>query len=190
MSLNPDCEFLARAKNGARIEGVLEALDKLEPDQRSTLVTLTVGGNDMIGGVGSKHFPDPWLDRFGKNVDLALNRLKSLYSDLTLLYGNIYDPGDGTGFVQSGHDLWAKGFALLPRLNRLILDKAAEHGGVGVDIYSHFLGHTLRFDDPTYEHYCKEDPNCWSFYNIEPTKRGSSEVRRMFWNSLQALGPP
>ncbi len=188
ITLNPDCEFLPRAKNGARIENVLQAIEQLDPDPRKTLVTLTVGGNDMIAAVGSKK---PWLPRFFEQLDQALSQLKQLFPDLTLLYGNIYDPGDGTGRVQSGHDLWAEGFALLPELNRRILEKAKEHGGIGVDIYSHTLGHTLRHDDPDYEHYRPDDPSPWIFYNIEPTKRGSSEIRRLFLKAArQALEWP
>lgn len=185
LSLNPRCEFLNKARNAERVEGVTEVVESLTRDERRVLITLTVGGNDLIKAAGGTTDFDDWLEQFEPRLDQLLASLRALYPNLTLLYGNVYDPGDGTGEVQSGyHEVWARAFAFLPRLNDFILAKAEQHGAAGVDIYRHFLGHALRHDDPDYEHYCAENPSCWIFYNIEPTRLGSSEVRRLFWSAL------
>lgn len=167
----PDCRFVSLARNGFRTRQILKSLDHAPAESGPTLVTLTAGGNDLLAAAGSRQFPDPWLEHFVADYDELLLAIKARYSDLTLLGGNIYDPTDGTGFVQSGHDDWAHLFAFLADVNARIFERLKLAGAVPVDIHSTFFGRATAEVEPLI------------FYNIEPTKLGSSEIRRLFWQA-------
>ncbi|MCA9793258.1 MAG: SGNH/GDSL hydrolase family protein, partial [Candidatus Eremiobacteraeota bacterium] len=156
---------------GYRTRQILASLEHAPPEPGPTLVTLTAGGNDLLSAAGSRRFPDPWLDGFIADYDELLVAIKAKYPVLTLLAGNIYDPTDGTGVVQSGHDQWARLFAFLHTLNTRIFERLELAGAVPVDIHSAFFGKA------------NDEKHPWVFYNIEPTKLGSSEIRRLFWQA-------
>lgn len=151
------------------LKHVQAAVANLEACSDRTLVTLTVGGNDLLSGLGAT--PSWPLDGFARSLSQTLERLHQLYPSLTLLVGNVYDPGEGTGTVQSGHDMFAPQLSRLPVLNRLLADVAQAHGAQFIDIHTHFRGHAIGDDE-------------WIFCDIEPTKRGSSEIRRLWWEAL------
>jgi len=175
LTAGPGCRFLPLAKNGAMLKTVQERVAGLLPHEEPTLVTLTVGGNDLLSGLGAT---SSWpLDGFASQLGDVLLQLRRLFPQLTLLVGNVYDPSDGTGVVQSGHDLFAPQLARLPTLNSLLATTTAAHGGRLVDIWSHFRGHAIGDDE-------------WLFCDIEPTKRGSSEIRRLWWDALTASSTP
>lgn len=174
-TVNPDCRFLPLARNGAMLGHVQERANGLTPYEGSTLVTLTVGGNDLLSGLGAT--PSWPLDGFANQLGQVLLRLQSLFPRLTLLVGNVYDPSDGTGTVQSGHDMFAAQLGRLPALNGLLAATAAAHGARLADIWSHFRGHAVGAEE-------------WIFCDIEPTKRGSSEIRRLWWEAVKASSTP
>lgn len=168
-----DCRFLPKARNGAMLKHVQAQVAELEPLDEPTLVTMTVGGNDLLSGLGAS--PSWPLAGFAAELSQVLARLRELFPQLTLLVGNVYDPGEGTGVVQSGHDMFSSQLARLPALNELLRTTALMHEGVPVDIWSHFRGHAIGDDE-------------WIFCDIEPTKRGSSEIRRLWWDAVTDPG--
>lgn len=168
----PECRFVSLARNGFRTRQILKSLEQAPTETGPTLVTLTAGGNDLLAAAGSRKFPEPWLEHFVAEYDELLLAIKARYPDLTLLAGNIYDPTDGTGFVQSGHDEWAHLFGFLATLNTRIFERLELVGAVPIDIHSAFFGRASAEVDPLI------------FYNIEPTKLGSSEIRRLFWQAI------
>lgn len=141
------------------------------------LITLTVGGNDLIACLNRGSLdPTPVVGSISRLVD----RLHQRYPESTLMLATVYDPTDGTGQVQSGHRRFAPGMAAFrdfnARLGRLPVTL--------VDVHAHFLGHGMRHDDATYEHHHPDDPTFWYTLDIEPNARGSSEIRRLFWEAL------
>lgn len=183
-SLNPSTRFVPLAQDGGTTASVLSQIGELKPHRGPVLVTLTVGGNDFI------HYMNVGLPlhqaaaEFTGRLDSLLERLRTLFPDLTLRLGTIYDPTDGTGRVQSGHERFAAGLPILGQVNDLIAEIARRHGGEAVDIHGHFLGHGLRHADPDYERHDPADPSGWIMLDIEPNPRGASEIRRLFWRSL------
>jgi lysophospholipase L1-like esterase len=150
-------------------------------DHRPTLVTLTVGGNDLLQlvrpGAGA---PGPGdADRILGTIDTILARLARLFPERTVLLGTVYDPSDGGPWLM-GRPLGPAERAILDRLNDGIRDLAARRGRVVLaDIAAHFAGHGLSA--PTAEQWY------WPHMIIEPSARGASEVRRLW---LQVLGVP
>ncbi len=179
--LNPACRLLNRAEDGQTSEGVLDQLDHLPREPGSTLISLTVGGNDLIALLnhGSRD-----LTEVLARIESIVRFLKGYYPDSTVLLGNVYDPSDGTGRVQSGHDRFTPGLPVLGQLNGNLRELAAATGARLIDIHGHFLGHGMRHADRGYAHYRPDDPTGWICFDIEPNVRGSSEIRRLFWEAL------
>jgi acyl-CoA thioesterase-1 len=147
-----------RAQDGATVRSLPAQARGLKVERRS-IAMLTVGGNDLLGGLvvdsgaGVRIFAQE-LDAF----------LRSLPQELRpVLIGNVYDPSFGDD---------ARNFlGVDPRIARQnhrrvndALAEAASHYGELVDLHAHFL---------------TGDPS-WYSYTIEPSLRGASEVRRAF----------
>ncbi|MEW6281558.1 MAG: SGNH/GDSL hydrolase family protein, partial [Candidatus Eremiobacterota bacterium] len=147
-SLNPDTRFVDLARDGLTSVELLGMLDRLPEPRPGTLVTLTIGGNDLIAALNAG-LPEAGVSEFRSRVDAILRRVTAGYPDLRLLIGNIYDPTDGTGQVQSGHRRFASGLPWLSGYNRVLAELAERHGGTAVDIHAHFRGHGMRHSDPT-----------------------------------------
>lgn len=173
-------------EDGWTTKDVLHDLDELRPCDDRTLITLTVGGNDLVGAIGGRSFgpvaaisPVPGLTaRLRQLVTTVLD----LYPRGELLLATIYDPSDGTNRL----DPWGMGEPLeeearwLAATNDFIRDLAAKTPRVHLaDIHKHFLGHgvTVPTDQRWY----------WSGLIIEPNARGASEVRRVWMDLLATL---
>lgn len=185
-SRNPNCRFLNLAKDGGTIASTLSAIEGLEANDSNVLVTLTVGGNDLLAGLSDQmNFPDPWLAKFEQSFGSLLALTSEKFPQSRVLVGNVYDVIDGTGIAQSRRWEALEFLPALDALNEVIRRQVeAIGGGVLIDINQHFLGHTVRFDDSTYEHYDATDPSCWICLDIEPNARGSSEIRRLFCEAV------
>jgi acyl-CoA thioesterase-1 len=184
LALNPATRLLHLARDGFTALDVMESLAGLEPCSGPVLVTLTIGGNDSIHYLNQRTPTSIAMAEFTARLSRILGQVRRLYPNLTLRMGNIYDPTDGSGRVQSGHDHFAAGLHMLGGVNRLLDQAASMHGGRIVDVYGHFLGHGTRHADSTCPHYHPEDPSGWIMRDIEPNSRGASELRRLFWSSL------
>ena len=175
--------YINEAKDGGTIGSTISALEALKPLDSNVLVTITVGGNDLLAGLSDRsNFPDPWLAQFEKNLNHLLTLTLKKYPSAKVLVGNIYDVTDGTGIAQTRSWEAREFLPVLGAVNRIISRLAIDHGAF-IDINRHFRGHTVRFDDSTYEHYEPTDPSCWICLDIEPNARGSSEIRRLFWEA-------
>lgn len=182
VSLNPRCSYTRLACNGATLSGVWKQLLDAPPLEGRVLVTVTVGGNDVLCGLGEPSQQSPlgyacgnffgseqqsdfseWLESWHRWLDA----LEKLYRDAFLVVGNIYDPTDGTGVLQSGAGLGAR-HGRLATLNDLLRRVAAQRGHEMADLHGHFLGRAAEL----------------VYREIEPTQLGSSEIRRVFWRSL------
>ena len=176
-------DFLNLAEDGAMIDDVrTEELARLGRDSRDPgiLLTLTAGGNDLLDALAS-----------GRELDRAVKRIEQRYTDLvetvreelpraTLLLTTVYDPSDGTGSLPG-----LEGFGPLPleylhRFNEHVRDTARGMRGAALaDAHRHFLGHGMTAPEP--------DRWYWRRNPIEPGARGASEIRRMWWEALDAL---
>jgi lysophospholipase L1-like esterase len=179
-SVSPGVTLLNLAQDGATIDDVTtEELARLgyDSDDPGILVTLTVGGNDLLGALGA-----------GSRIDQVVRRIIAQYSELVetvreelpnapLLLTTVYDPTDGTGRLP--------GLEALGRLPLEYLDQFNDHvRGIATanertrlaDVHRHFLGHgvTAPLADRWY----------WDRSMIEPNARGASEIRRIWLETL------
>lgn len=154
------------AVDGARVEALPGQARGVSfgPD---ALVLVTVGGNDLLGGLALD--PGPGLARFADRLAAFLDRLPRG----RVLLGNVYDPtfgDDARNFLSVDPALPRRNLA---RMNALLAALAARHGALA-DIHGHFL----RNGDPS-----------WFTQTIEPSLRGASELRRVFLEAaLPMLG--
>jgi lysophospholipase L1-like esterase len=180
-TLCPGVRFDGLAVDGARTSDVLERQLPLlgTGDRRPTLVTLTVGGNDLLAflwrGAG---VPGPHdADRIVGAIAAVLDRLERLFPQRAVLIGTIYDPSDGASRLLD-RPLGPPERAVLDRVNDGIRQLARRRDAVLLaDIATRFAGHGLSA--PVAERWY------WPHMIIEPSARGASEVRRLW---LEALG--
>jgi lysophospholipase L1-like esterase len=169
--------------DGATTHSLLGQVARIEPGEEPTLVTITAGGNDLLGEIGFRGSPhdsitgNPVPAIFGRLRD-AVTRLLELRPNSVVLIGTVYDPSDGTNRLP-GYPLsldreaeWLREFndairQLVTTDERLRL----------ADMQKHFLGHGLE----------ARERDRWYLQEsiIEPNARGASEVRRIW---LEAIG--
>jgi len=145
-----------RARDGATVRGLPWQAEGLRIDDQAVAL-VTVGGNDLLGGLISG--TGPGIEAFTRAFDDWLRALPIR----PVLIGNVYDPtfgDDRNNFI--GVD------PALARTNHRNLNykiaQLASHYGSLVDLHAHFL---------------TGDPS-WYTNIIEPSLRGASEVRRAF----------
>ena len=183
----PGIRFHDLTADGATTDSVLaHQLDRVPEElEGPVLVTLTVGGNDLLGllDFGLLRFL-PWfggdeedVERIARQAERIVVRLLDAVPEPTLLVGDVYDPTDGTADLGDGV-VREEALSWLHRLNDRLLGIARERGAVPVEIHEHFLGHGRSEPDPEARWY-------WRHSIIEPSARGASEVRRLW---LEALG--
>ncbi len=145
-----------RARDGATVRSLPSQAEGLVVEGR-TVAILTVGGNDMLGGLVTDR--GPGIERFAQALDDFLRRLPIR----PVLVGNIYDPtlGDDQRNFLGVEPAVAR--ANHRRMNAVLAEMGGRYGAL-VDLHAHFL---------------TGDPS-WFVNVIEPSLRGASEVRRCF----------
>ena len=152
-----------RAVDGATVDSLPAQARNLAPSERAAAI-LTVGGNDLLRGL--------LVDR-GPGIDAFATALDRFLRDLPVrpvLLGNVYDPtfgDDALNFTGVDPELARENHR---RVNAVLAELAARYGAL-VDLHAHFLS-----GDPT-----------WCTHTIEPSLRGTSEVRRCFLPPLLTL---
>ena len=188
-SVYPGIDFHYLASDGATCSTVLEEqLPALPPgDKDPTIVTLTIGGNDFLLALGPGGDIDRGaIDDFRSNLTEIVETLCEHFPKSFIILGTIYDPTDGVGDLSMPEVDVQEAYALFRAFNEAILDIGESYGAHIADIHSHFLGHGSHHGDPTNPHYCPNDPSYWYVQEIEPNGRGAHEVRRLFWEALNA----
>lgn len=149
---------------------------------RPVLVTITLGGNDLLNVLmkserekDSAVSIEPIMDRF----DLVVKNLSALLPRSICVFTTVYDPTDGSGnlpgFLQFGDRL-----PLLRYMNEHIIQSAKKNNALLADVYTHFQGHGLSAP--------KDDFWYWGSMPIEPSARGASEIRRLWYDVLAKEG--
>ena len=151
------------------------------------VVTLTVGGNDVLGAYGDTRRALEIVQAVGTAVAGALDRLRGLVPPGDpVVVGTVYDPSDGTAEAwRVGLPPWPDVVAVLGELNATLRAVALEHGAVVADIHGRFLGHGLRAGDPGRGDARPGDRALWYCNIIEPNAWGADAVRAAFWAALE-----
>src|SRR3954469_25820441 len=178
---SPGVRFLNLAEDGATIDDVTtEELARLGHDSNDPgiLVTLTIGGNDLLGALST-----------GRYLDVAVRRIIERYTELvamirdelpqaTLILTTVYDPTDGTGVLPGLESFGRLPLEYLDRFNDHVRATPATGERMKLaDVHRHFLGHGVTA--------AEADRWYWKRNLIEPSARGASEIRRVW---LEAVG--
>ena len=178
-SLYPGIAFTNLASDGATIGEVFgEQLTQLDDSDDRPLLTLTIGGNDLLSAFGNRPKRD-LLDRIVSDIaeayDLLVDTLRGRFPDGTLIVTTVYDPSDRTGKIPGVYD--DRGTLPLEPLDRLNDHIRTLAGGTPnvllADAHEHFLGHGVSAPDDADRWY-------WRRSLLEPNKRGASEIRRLW----------
>jgi lysophospholipase L1-like esterase len=174
------------ASDGATIGEVFgEQLPQLEGSGDEVLLTLTIGGNDLLSAFGNRP-RRALLDKITSDIaeayDLLVETLLSRFDRATLMVTTVYDPSDRTGRIPGVYDdAGPLPLEFLDRLNDHIRALAVGTPRVLLaDAYAHFLGHGVSVAD--------EDRWYWRRSLIEPNSRGASEIRAVWLRALQDAG--
>ena len=180
---SPDVEFLNLAEDGVMIDDVAtEELARLGRDARDPgiLITLTAGGNDLLDALAASEGLDKAVTRIVRRYTDLVDTVRDELLRATLVLTTVYDPTDGTGRLP-GLDTYGRlPLEHLDRFNDHVRDLAgATPGAVLADVHRHFLGHGVTAPEPERWY--------WRQNLIEPSARGASEIRRVWWEALDQL---
>jgi lysophospholipase L1-like esterase len=182
VSRYPEIEHLNVAMDGATIGDVFgEQIPQLESTDEPTLMTLTIGGNDLLSAYGS-HPRGALLERIANDIaegyELLVDSLRRLFPSSTLILSTVYDPSDGTGRIPGVYD--DRGplpLQVLDAFNSHIRALASGTPNVLLaDVHAHFLGHGVRGRE--------EDRWYWRRSLIEPNLEGANQIRRVWLEKI------
>lgn len=185
-SLHPGIKFANYSQDGATTAFMLKegALNCLTDFAESGLITLTLGGNDLL----------LIFEKIGPSDTRALNRevqeictrylrivkaIKAKAPAAKIILSTVYDPTDGTGIMPSKNFGGGKlPLEYLSTLNRFIESCAVREKLIFADVYRHFFGHGAE---------CGSKDNFWYFplSPIEPSCRGASEIRAVWLMGME-----
>ena len=151
------------------------------------VVTLTVGGNDLLGAYGDTARARAVVHTVVVRVAQALIRLRRLMraADDPIVVGTVYDPSDGSGdAARLGLPPWPEGVDVLAELNNGLRAVAEDHRARIAEIHDQFLGHGLAVGNPAQPEARPDDRALWYCNVIEPNAWGADAVRASFWQAL------
>jgi lysophospholipase L1-like esterase len=170
------------ASDGATIGEVFgEQLPQVDTEGEPTLVTLTIGGNDLLSAFGNRPRAS-LLARIAADVgeayELLLDAVRRVSPECTVIATTVFDPSDGTAKIPGVFDGAALPLNILDEFNARVKQLASGTPNVLLaDAYAHFLGHGVTA--PEAERWY------WKRSLIEPNARGASELR-ILWRSVLA----
>jgi hypothetical protein len=162
---------------GARPAGAREGRPAGSREARPALVTITMGGNDLLTAIVESPDKVPAaVAATAANYDATLLSLAA--TGAKIVVSTVYDPTDGTGDLS-----WAglpdvdEGLALLESMNAAIRTAAARHGAVVADLHAAFLGHGAQAGDITTTDSHPANHELWLCGHIEPNAWGAQAIR-------------
>jgi lysophospholipase L1-like esterase len=184
VSYHPGIALHNLAADGSTIGDVFgEQMPQLEESDERTLITITVGANDLLSAFANRPRRS-LLESIAHDVEEAyeflLDAVRRARPNALILLTTIYDPSDRLGRIPGVlEDAGTLPLAILDRLNERI--RALARGTPGVrlaDVYAHFLGHGASVP-PSERWY-------WRRSLVEPNAVGASEIRRVWRDALDA----
>jgi lysophospholipase L1-like esterase len=193
LTADPDATFSLLATDGATARTLVDAqLPRLaDLPVRPTLVTVTIGGNDLLGAYGDTAAARKVIARVQAAVARALLEIAGLLGPSgRIVVGTVYDPSDGTGdAVRLGLPSWPDAVAVIEELNDGLRGIAARHGATVAEIAEHFRDHGLLAGDPTRREPRPAERDLWFCNLIEPNAWGAGGVREAFWAAVHPVEP-
>ena len=191
---HPSLRYHLLAVDGGTTRTLLDSqLPRLEASGlRPTVVTLTVGGNDLLGAYGDTTRARAAVRTVIVCVGQVLTRLARLMNstDDPIILGTVYDPSDGhaDGAARLGLPPWPEVLDVLAELNDGLRAVAAQHRARIAEIHDRFLGHGLAIGNPAQPEPRPRNRGLWYCNVIEPNAWGADAVRASFWQALRQPG--
>jgi lysophospholipase L1-like esterase len=185
-TLSPGIELQVVADDGATIGDVFgEQLPLVAEGDDPVLVTLTIGGNDLLSALANRPRRS-LLERIEQDIeeayDFLLETLRARLPNGVYVLTTVYDPSDRSGKIPGVfEEAGPLPLDVLDRFNAYVRRLASgTPRAVLADVYAHFLGHGVAAEEA--------DRWYWRRSLIEPGARGASEVRRVWLDALHAAG--
>ena len=170
------------ASDGATIGDVFgEQLPQLDESADEMLVSLTIGGNDLLSAFANRPRAS-LLAAIARDVaeayEFLLDAVRRARGNSLILLSTIYDPSDRLGRIPGVlEDAGKLPLEILDGMNEHIRRLAAGTPNAAVaDVYAHFLGHGASVPEA--------DRWYWRRSLIEPNALGANEIRRVWRNVL------
>jgi len=149
-----------------------------------TLVTITMGGNDLMTFYGDTAAARSAADRAASATDEVLTRL-SADGRCRIVVSTVYDPSDGTGYVPGAAlPPWPEGPVVVRELNSALVEIAHGHGAAVADVHAGFWGHGVGSGDPAQPDPRPANGDLWYCGVIEPNAWGAHQIRSIWWQAL------
>ncbi len=157
---------------------------QLEDGVDETLVTLTVGGNDLLSAFANRP-RSGLLASIARDVaeayDFLVDAIRRSRPNSLILLTTIYDPSDRTGHIPGVlEEAGTLPLSVLDGMNDHI--RALAFGtpyAALADVYAHFLGHGASV--------AEEHRWYWRRSLVEPNAHGAHEIRRVWRRTLDAV---
>jgi lysophospholipase L1-like esterase len=184
VSYYPGIALQNLAADGATIGDVFgEQMPQLAESDERTLITITVGGNDLLSAFANKprrSLLESIARDVGEAYEFLLDAVRRARPNAMILLTTIYDPSDRLGRIPGV--LEAAGplpLSVLDGMNERIRTLARGTPGVRLaDVYAHFLGHGASVPSPERWY--------WRRSLVEPNALGAHEIRRVWRDALDA----
>jgi lysophospholipase L1-like esterase len=172
---NPSLSFENLTADGATTDDVLRwQLPRLRDTNEPAIVTLTAGGNDLLGNLRATRPPVRLVEGVLERLERILDELAQRLPNALVLPGTVYDPSDGTNVLYG--EYLEREAKWLARVNDGIRALATDRKNVRLaDIHERFLGHGLTVPEPERWY--------WSGLIFEPNAEGARQVARL-WMEL------
>ena len=193
VSLDPGARFHLLATDGATTRTLADVqLDRLAALPRPTLVTITIGGNDLLTAYGDTVAARQVVSYVRTSVARALDRITAaLAPGGRVVVGTVYDPSDGTGdAARLGLPPWPDAVPVIAELNEALREVAVAGGAAVAEVAQRFAGHGLLAGDATRPDARPAERDLWLCSVIEPNAWGAGGVREAFWRAAGLLPAP
>jgi lysophospholipase L1-like esterase len=177
---SPEMQFLNLAEDGAMIDDIrTEELARVGRDSSDPgiLLTITAGGNDLLDALAAGRQLDRAVSRTARDYRELIESVRDELPRATIVLTTVYDPTDGTGSLPGLEAYGPLPLEYLRQFNDQIRETARGMSGTAVaDVHRHFLGHGVTATE--------KERWYWRRNLIEPSARGASEIRRVWWKAI------
>ncbi|HEX8152663.1 MAG TPA: SGNH/GDSL hydrolase family protein, partial [Thermoanaerobaculia bacterium] len=89
----PKLNAIDLTADGATTRSLLAQVERVKASDEPTLITITAGGNDLLGEIGGSGSP---VSAIFQRLRDGVARVLALRPNSVILLGTVYDPSDGT----------------------------------------------------------------------------------------------
>lgn len=172
----PGIELTDLTSDGATTDTLLRQVARIDRSDAPTLVSITAGGNDLLGAIGFGGGRDPVPEIFGR-LRKGIDQIFALRPRALIVVSTVYDPSDGTNQLPGYSRKLDREAAWLRDYNDRVRGLAQTDTRIRVaDVQRHFHGHGLTAPESK-QWYLRESI-------IEPNAPGASEIRRVWLDVL------